>query len=319
MQEIWTEKYRPRTLEDVSGQEAVIDRLKAYVKTRNLPHLLFAGTAGTGKTTCAIALARELFGDDQWKQNFSEMNASDERGIQIVRTKIKDFARTAPIGDVGLKIIFLDEADALTHDAQAALRRTMEKYSRTCRFILSCNYSSKIIPPIQSRCAVFRFKPLDPEAVRATIEKVAAEEGLTVTDDGFDTLNYICRGDLRRAVTALQVGASISTTINSDTLYQSTATARPEQIDELITSAYRGEFLKAREALDTLMIEFGLSGEDVVRQMHTTVYNLGIAEKDKVELIDAIGEAEYRIVQGCNERIQLEALLARIALIGSGK
>jgi replication factor C small subunit len=300
------------------GQTAVVDRLKAYVRTQNIPHLLFAGTAGTGKTTCALALAREIFGEEVWKQNFTEMNASDERGIQIVRTKIKDFARTAPIGNVGFKIIFLDEADALTSDAQAALRRTMERFSRTCRFILSCNYSSKIIPPIQSRCAVFRFKPLDPESVRAAVKRIAEDEGLKVTEDGYETLNYISRGDLRRAVTALQVGATTSTTINADTLYQSTATARPEQIDELITLSYKGDFLKAREALDQIMIEFGLSGEDVVQQMHKAVYNLGIPEVDKVDLVDAMGEAEYRIVQGSNERIQLEALLARVALLGSG-
>jgi replication factor C small subunit len=319
MQEIWTEKYRPRRLEDVEGQEAVVSRLKAYVKTGNLPHLLFAGTAGTGKTTCAIALTRELFGEDLWRQNFTELNASDERGIQVVRTKIKDFARTAPMGDVGFKIIFLDEADALTADAQAALRRTMERYSGTCRFILSCNYSSKIIPPIQSRCAVFRFRPLEPEAVRAFLEKIAKDEGLDITEDGYETLNYICRGDLRRAVTSLQVGAVTSKTINADTLYQSTATARPELIDDIITSSYQGDFLKAREALDKVMIEYGLSGEDVVRQMHGAIYNLGVPEKAKVDLVDAIGEAEYRIIMGSNERIQLEALLARMAILGGAK
>ena len=144
MQDIWIEKYRPKTLKEVVGHREIVERLSAYVRTKNIPHLLFAGPAGTGKTTCAIAIARELFGE-HWKQNFQELNASDERGINVVRGKIKDFARTAPIGDVGFKIIFLDEADALTSEAQAALRRTMEMYSRICRFILSANYSSRII------------------------------------------------------------------------------------------------------------------------------------------------------------------------------
>ena len=142
MNEIWIEKYRPRSLKEIVGQKDIVDRLQSYVATKNLPHLMFAGPAGTGKTTSAIALAKEMYGET-WKSNFNELNASDERGIDVVRGKIKEFARTAPMGGASFKIIFLDEADALTSDAQAALRRTMEKFSRTCRFILSCNYSSK--------------------------------------------------------------------------------------------------------------------------------------------------------------------------------
>ncbi|HJJ55254.1 MAG TPA: replication factor C small subunit, partial [Methanocorpusculum sp.] len=156
--DIWIEKYRPRKLDEVVGQKEIVDRLKLYASSKSLPHLLFTGSAGIGKTTCAVALAREMFGDT-WSMNFRELNASDERGIDVVRTQIKQFARTSPLGDAEFKVLFLDEADALTNDAQAALRRTMENYAETCRFILSCNYSSKIIDPIQSRCAIYRFKP----------------------------------------------------------------------------------------------------------------------------------------------------------------
>ena len=219
MNEIWTEKYRPRTLDDVVGQKHVTERLKSYVASRNMPHLLLTGPAGTGKTTCSLALARGMFGDE-WKGNFIELNASDERGIDVVRGKIKEFARTSPLGGAEFKIIFMDEADALTSDAQAALRRTMEKYSGICRFILSCNYSSKIIDPIQSRCAVFRFKPLTTEDIREFLQMIVTKENVDITDEAMAGLVHVARGDMRRAVNSLQVAASLGKTVDLDLIYQ---------------------------------------------------------------------------------------------------
>jgi len=314
MKEVWVEKYRPSKLDEVVGQDEIVSRLKAYVKTQNLPHLLFAGPAGTGKTTCAIALARELF-KENWKANFSELNASDERGIDTVRTKIKDYARISPIGG-DFKIIFLDEADNLTSDAQSALRRTMENYTRTARFILSCNYSSRIIEPIQSRCAVFRFRPLKPEAVKEYLSRVAKAEGIKVTDDGMEALLYVAQGDLRKAVNSLQVAASVGNTVDSDTMYKAASTARPEAVRKLIEVALEGDFIKARDELDELLIEYGLAGEDIIRQIHRTVFDLAIPDAFKVRLVDRIGETEFRLVEGSNERIQLENLLSNFALIG---
>ena len=316
MNEIWTEKYRPTKLADIIGQSEITERLKAYVSSGNLPHLLFAGPAGTGKTTSAIALARELYGD-VWRQNFHELNASDERGITVVRTKIKEFARTQPIGDMPFKIIFLDEADALTPEAQAALRRTMERYSATCRFVLSCNYSSKIIEPIQSRCAVFRFRALLDEDIKNYLGRIADKEALNISDDGYSALLYVARGDMRKAVNALQVGATLSTEITDEVLYKSTATARPEDVQELLKVALTGDFIKARGHLDTLLINYGLSGEDIIRQIHHEVFNLNIPDITKVELVDEIGEVEFRLVEGSSERIQLEALIAHFVLVGS--
>lgn len=316
MQDVWVEKYRPKKLDDVVGQDDIAERLIAYSKIKNVPHLIFAGPAGTGKTTCAIALARELFGDI-WKQNFQELNASDERGIAIVRGKIKNFARTAPMGKAQFKIIFLDEGDSLTSDAQAALRRTMEKYTHICRFIISANYSSKIIEPIQSRCTVFRFKPIKPDDIKKYINKIAAQENLEITSDGMETLIFIARGDLRKAINALQVGASIGKKIDANTLYETTATAKPEDIKLLINIALRGDFVVARNKLDELLIKQGLSGEDVIKQMHQTIFDLTIPDETKIELISKIGETEFRLVEGSNERIQLEALLAQLALAGN--
>lgn len=316
MQDVWVEKYRPATLDDVVGQEETVNRLKAYVKSGSIPHLMFAGTPGTGKTTSAIALAKDLFGEN-WKGRFLELNASDERGIGVVRGKIKEFARVGTANHGGIKIVFLDEADALTHDAQSALRRTMEKYTNTTRFILSCNYSSKIIDPIQSRCAVFRFRPLTADQVKAYIRKIAKTEDVNVTPDGVEALLFVSKGDLRKTVNTLQVASALGGTVDEDAIYKTTSTARPEEVKALMQTALQGDFLAARDRLDGLLIDYGLSGEDVIRQMHRSIFDLGIPDRKKVELIDKTGEIEFRMVEGANERIQLEALLAHFVLAGS--
>ena len=309
MQDVWIEKHRPRKLDDVIGHRSIVERLSSYVKTRSMPHMLFAGPAGTGKTTCAIALARELYGD-QWKDSFIELNASDERGIDIVRGKIKDFARAASISQADFKIIFLDEADSLTGDAQAALRRTMERYTQTCRFVLSCNYSSKIIEPIQSRCAVFRFRPLSEADVRSCLVRIAKAEGVEVTEDGIMAVIELALGDLRKATNILQVAASGGRKVDPETVFESTENIRPSEVNDLLTVALKGNFLAARSKLDDLIVRHGLSGEDIVKAIHRAVFELPVSEDSKIRLVDRVGEAEFRMVSGSSERIQLEALLA---------
>jgi replication factor C small subunit len=304
----------------VVGQEEIVRRLKSYVRSRNVPHLLFSGPPGVGKTAAAISMVRELYGDD-WRANFIELNASDERGIDVVRHKVKDFARTAPLGDAEFKVIFLDEADALTNDAQSALRRTMERYSSICRFVLSCNYSSKIIEPIQSRCAVYRFRSLSDDAVAERMEKIAKDEGVKVTKEGMDAITYVARGDMRKAINALQAASLMEEQVTEETIYQITATARPEQIKELIEAAISGKFTAARSLLDELLLVQGLSGEDVIIQIHRQMLSLmdsdDLSATTVVRLMDRIGEIDFRMTEGANERIQLEALLAYFALAGS--
>ncbi len=326
-EEIWIEKYRPVRLDQVTGQEETIERLKSYVATKNLPHLLFSGPPGVGKTASAVSIAREIFGEDLWRENFIELNASDERGIDVVRTKIKSFAKTVPMGGAEFKIIFLDEADALTSDAQSALRRTMERFSNNCRFILSCNYSSRIIEPIQSRCAVFRFRRLSDEAIRKRLKYIAKAQDLTVTEDGYEALIYVAQGDMRKAVNSLQAAAFVEPEkpISRETIYRTTATANPEDIRNLIETALRGNFRAARKELNRLLYEEGLSGEDIIGQIYRSIsemdnrmiLDLGLSEKRIVELVDIIGEIDFRLTEGATEKIQLEALLAHFALSNS--
>lgn len=314
-EEIWVEKYRPMTLEDVFGQEETVERLKSYVRSKNLPHLLFTGPPGVGKTASAVSIAREMFGES-WGENFTELNASDERGIDIVRNKIKTFAKTAPIGGASFKIIFLDEADALTNDAQSALRRTMEKFSGNCRFILSCNYSSKIIEPIQSRCAIYRFRSLTDEAVAKRVQFIADAENLTITPDGLKALVYVAGGDMRKAVNSLQAAAFIQKDIDEETIYKITATARPEEVLDLIETALAGEFKNARDKLNALVFEQGLSADDVMNQIYRALLKIeSLSDSEMIQLIDAVGEIDFRITEGANEKIQLEALMAHFALL----
>ena len=316
MEEIWVEKYRPATLAEVVGQSAVTTRLASYVREKSMPHLLFAGPAGTGKTTCSLALAKEMFGE-YWQHNLHELNASDERGIDVVRGKIKEFARTAPIGEGGFKIIFLDEADALTSAAQAALRRTMEKYSRTCRFVMSCNYSSKIIEPIQSRCAVFRFRPLQGEDVQRYLKFIAGREKLKIDDEAYEALAYLAQGDLRRAINSLQMAAAADNeTITAEVVYQAVSAARPGEVREALELALQGNFGGARERLDALIITYGLAGEDILRQMHRTVRELEIPDEAKVQLIEKLAEVDFRLSEGATARIQIEAAIAHFIVVG---
>jgi replication factor C small subunit len=310
---IWIEKYRPSVLKDIVGQDEIVERLSSYVRSKNLPHLLFTGSAGVGKTTAAVTLAKEFF-KDSWQMNFRELNASDERGIDVVRNQIKQFARTTPLGDATFKILFLDEADALTTDAQAALRRTMESYAQTCRFILSCNYSSKIIDPIQSRCAIYRFKPLGANAIKEEICRIASKENLSITEKAMDAIVYIAQGDMRKAINALQGAAIIRSSIDEKMIYAITSTARPDEINDLLARSLKGDFDGAESLLAHLLHERGIAPNELINQCYRTILKMDIDRKLKVRLIDHLGETDFRLSEGANSDIQLEALIARFVV-----
>jgi len=315
--QIWTEKYRPRDFSEIKGQSEIVERIKAFVDNKNMPHLLFTGPAGTGKSSLSLVTVKKMFGD-KWRDNYLELNASDERGIDVVRQKVKDFARTKALTNM-FKIIFLDEADALTKDAQHALRRTMENYANSCRFILSCNFSSKIIDPIQSRCAIFRFKLLKREDIISIIENIAAKEGLEIDKSAIDALYGISGGDCRRMVNLLQATSSVKKKISEETLYEIISEAKPQYIRGILETALKGDFVSARDALLDAMLKQGLAASDVIKVIQKEIWNLNIDESKKVLLTEKTGEIEFRIVEGSDEFIQLEALLANFFAAGCEK
>ncbi len=315
MSELWVERYRPKTVSEIKGQIAIVARLTAYAKNKSFPHLLFAGPPGTGKTTAALALGRDVFGLD-FRRNILEMNASDERKLESIRTKVKQFARTAPSPGTTFKVIFLDEADALTPDAQGALRRIMEQNSETCRFILSCNYSSKVIEPIQSRCAVFRFRPLKKEQILERISIVASNEKINIEDDAADAIAQVSLGDLRKAITSLQVAASLDSNVTRDLVYETTATAPPEDLHRYFLACKEDGFQPARRRLKEILNNFGLAGTDFVNQLHRELSMVKFLDEiQKLHVTEVMADADFRMVEGGGETLQLDAMTARICSI----
>ncbi|MFX1578016.1 MAG: replication factor C small subunit [Promethearchaeota archaeon] len=311
--DLWTEKYRPPTLGEIIGQESLIESLKKFVETRTVPHCLFAGPPGTSKTTAATAMARDLFGDS-FERNFMELNASDERGIDVVRNQIKNFARTIPSGNAPFKILVLDEADHLTADAQHALRRTMESYAASCRMVLICNYSSRIIPPIQSRCAIFRFSRLSDDDISSRLKYIAKKEGVSLFATGNEAILYLAEGDMRAAINLLQASASTGQKITDEIVYSIAGKANPETVRKMIVDAQGGKYMESLESLRNLMYQQGVSPVDLVRQLHREIEGLELDNRKRMDILDQTAEIEFRVGEGANGEIQLSSLLARLGL-----
>lgn len=245
-----------------------------------------------------------------------ELNASDERGINVVRKTVKTFARMRSIGEIPFKIMILDEADNMTRDAQQALRRTMERFTETCRFILIANYSGKIIEPIQSRCAPFRFTYLSREDQDIYLRRIIEKENVKMSGDGLDAIFEVCGGDLRKTTNTLQAAASLGRSIDAETVYSVIGRANPADVREMITLAMKGDFIGSREKLREMILKYGLAGIDIIRQIHIEIFRSGLPEKWKIKLADAIGEIDFRLIQGADEEVQLSALLARLTEAG---
>ncbi|CAA0827930.1 Replication factor C subunit 4 [Striga hermonthica] len=309
----WVEKYRPKKVRDVAHQDEVVRVLTNTLETTNCPHMLFYGPPGTGKTTTALAIAHQLYGPELYKSRVLELNASDDRGINVVRTKIKNFAAVA-VGNVRhggypcppYKIIILDEADSMTEDAQNALRRTMETYSKVTRFFFICNYISRIIEPLASRCAKFRFKPLTEEIMSTRILYICKEEGLNLDSEALSTLSSISQGDLRRAITYLQGAARLfGSSISSKDLISVSGVIPEDVVQALFSACKSGNFDTADKEVKNVIAE-GYPVSQMLSQLYDVIVELDdIADDQKARICKKLAETDKCLVDGADEYLQL--------------
>uniref|UniRef100_A0A1A9UIK0 Replication factor C subunit 2 n=1 Tax=Glossina austeni TaxID=7395 RepID=A0A1A9UIK0_GLOAU len=309
----WVEKYRPKTVEDVVEQSEVVAVLRKCVEGSDLPNMLLYGPPGTGKTSTILAVARQIFGD-MFRERILELNASDERGINVVRTKIKNFAQltasnTRPDGRYcpPFKIIILDEADSMTHAAQAALRRTMEKESRSTRFCLVCNYVSRIIEPITSRCTKFRFKPLQEEKIVERLQYICGLEGVQIEEEAFKTIVEVSGGDMRRAITTLQScyrlkGAQHK--ISKNDLFEMSGMLPQHYIEDYLEVCRSGDYMKLEEFVNELGYEAYSIGQMLEQFNEYVLRSPFLTDMQKARICDKLGESSYRLQDGGSEYLQ---------------
>ncbi|XP_042459249.1 replication factor C subunit 3-like [Zingiber officinale] len=320
----WVEKYRPQSLADVAAHRDIIDTIDRLTSENRLPHLLLYGPPGTGKTSTILAVARKLYGA-QYKNMILELNASDDRGIDVVRQQIQNFAsaRSLSFGTKStVKLVLLDEADAMTKDAQFALRRVIEKHTKSTRFALICNHVNKIIPALQSRCTRFRFAPLDSSNIRERLEHVIKAEGLDVDQGGLTSLVRLSNGDMRKALNILQSTHMSSQHINEEAVYLCTGNPMPKDIEQIAYWLLNESFKSAFNYISDVKMRKGLALVDIVREVTMFVFKIKMPPTIRVKLINDLADIEYRLSFACNDKLQLGSLIstftnARCALVAA--
>ncbi len=311
---MWVEKYRPTKLSSIINQKEIIGSLRSLLKnTSEIPHLLFSGSAGVGKTTAALCLAREILGDS-WREYTLELNASDERGINMVRERVKKFARFSGLDtNIPFKLVILDEADEMTSDAQTALRRIIEDTARHCRFIIIANNISKIIEPLQSRCAVFKFTRIPEEDIISHLEEICKKEKVKYNQDGLKSIQEYAEGDMRHSINMLQAAASLGV-INEDNVKASAGLTKTSDVGEVLKMALAGKITDARNKTVELIKVYGMSESDFLKYLNEECYKIKTAHLSQI--LETIAKYDYRLIIGANPEIQLSALLAELGNIG---
>ncbi|CAX41749.1 AAA ATPase family member, putative [Candida dubliniensis CD36] len=320
----WVEKYRPDNLEEVKGQQEIVDTVRKFVETRKLPHLLFYGPPGTGKTSTIIALAKEIYGSINYKDMILELNASDDRGIDVVRNQIKNFASTRQIftknnsiNNDQFKLIILDEADAMTNIAQNSLRRVIEKFTKNCRFCILANYSHKLNPALISRCTRFRFTPIDISAIKDRLNIVIIKENVNISSDAIDALLKLSNGDMRRALNVLQsckaaLGDDENIEINVDMIYDCIGAPYPQDIETCLDSILKDDWTTAYLTLNKYKIIKGLALIDLITGFIEILNNYKLKSKTRLEILKGLSDIEYGISKGGNDKIQTSAIIGVI-------
>ncbi|XP_046363718.2 replication factor C subunit 5-like [Haliotis rufescens] len=306
----WVEKYRPKKLEDLISHVDIINTIERFVAEERLPHLLFYGPPGTGKTSTILAVAKQIYSPKEFNSMVLELNASDDRGIGIVRNQILSFASTRTIFKSGFKIVILDEADAMTRDAQNALRRVIEKFTENTRFCIICNYLSKIIPALQSRCTRFRFGPLSTDQMVPRLEHVIAQEGIKVTEDGMKAVVTLATGDMRKSLNILQSASMAYEEVTEDNVYTCVGHPLRRDIENIVNWVLNENFTSAYNNISHLKVAKGLALQDILTEVHQYVHLVDLPIHVRVHLLEKLADIEYRLASGTSEKIQLSSMIA---------
>jgi len=306
----WVEKYRPNTLDDLISQKEITGTIQKFMAEDRLPHLLFYGPPGVGKTSTILACAKQMFKSQHFNSQVLELNASDDRGIGMVRDSVLTFASTRTIFSSGFKLVILDEADSMTKDAQNALRRIIERFTENTRFCLICNYLNKIIPALQSRCTKFRFSPLKLELIKPRLDHVIQNEKITVTEDGMQAVIQLSCGDMRKALNILQSTSMSADIVNEESVYTCTGHPLKRDIQSIVEWMLQEDFHTAQEKIHILKQMKGLALQDILTEVHDMVQRIEFPPKIKIALLESLSEVEYRLSSGTNERIQMSSMIA---------